>query len=214
MPAKNSKYSSKMNTNPDETKMALWLDDELHGGELAAFEAAAEITAEMIAAREEVRRWRTMLAAAVPAAVEPPYPEFFNSRVERAIRVPVVAAPAEVPKNRWFLFRQSVLMPMAACAGMAFTFWLGAQTNRQPNVMVGTPPPKAVAVEPFVYTPESGVEAERFASSPASATVIVLSGVDAIPDDADFSKSTSLNEKRNLDATAALEPESNDLMEL
>ena len=76
------------------------------------------------------------------------------------------------------------------------------------------PPPRVLPVEPFVYTPESGVEAERFASSPASATVIVLSGVAAIPDDTDFSKSTSFNETRDLDATAGVEPQSNDLMEL
>ena len=203
-----------MNTNPDETKMALWLDDELHGEEHAAFEAAAGITPEMLVAREDVRHWRALMAAAVPAAVDPPYPDFFNSRVERAIRMPAATEPAVVPEKQWWFFRWNVLVPVAACAGMVFTFWLGTLTNHRSNVVVETAPPRAVAVEPFVYTPESGVEAERFASSPASATVIVLSGVDAIPDDADFSKSTSFNEKRDLDATAAVEPESNDLMEL
>ena len=213
MPAKNSKPFSKMNTNPDETKMALWLDDELPGEELAAFEATAGNMAEMIAAREDVRRWRALMAAAVPAAVELPYPDFFNSRVERAIRVPVGGKPVGVRENRWWLFRRSALMPVAACAGMVFTFWLGAQTTHRATGGVVAVPPRAAAVEPAVYTPENGVEAERFASSPASATVIVLSGVAAIPDDTDFSKSTSFHATRNLDAIAAMEPETTDLIE-
>jgi len=213
-----------MNTNPDETKMALWLDDELHGEELAAFEATAGSQPEMIAAREDVRRWRALMASAVPAAVDPPYPEFFNTRVERAIRVPVAVAAASVPKKQWWFFRQSVLVPMAACVGMAFTFWLGTETSRRTNMAGDSAPPRTVAVEsalpktltvePLVYTPENGVEAERFTSSPAAATVILLSGVDEIPDDTDFSKSTSFNDKRDLDATAAVESQSNDLMEL
>ena len=214
MPARNSKPFSKMNTNPDEIKMAMWLDDELYGEELAAFEAAAKNQPEMTAAREEVRRWRALMVAAVPAAVDPPYPDFFNARVERAIRVPVAVEPAAMPKRQWWFFRQSVLVPMAACAGMAFTFWLGTQTNRRTNMGGNGASSRTVVVEPAVYTPDDGVEAKRFASSPASATVIVLSGVDAIPDDTDFSKSTSFNEQRDLDATAAVESESNELMEL
>ena len=205
-----------MNTNPDETKLARWLDDELQGADLAAFEAAARPTPEMLAAREDVRRWRSMMAAAIPLAEEPPYADFFNTRIERAIRRPAVATEqAAVPAQPWWvLFRRHVLMPVAACCGMAFTFWLGMRTNHQAATLVVTPPPHPVATEPFVYTPQSGVEAERFASSPASATVIVLSGVDAIPDDTDFSKSTSFNNPQPAPATAAVEPESNDQMEL
>ena len=75
-----------MNTNPDEAKLALWLDDELQGEELVAFEAWAASQPEQIAAREDVRRWRKLMASALPATEEPPYPEFFNGRVARAIR--------------------------------------------------------------------------------------------------------------------------------
>ena len=70
--------------------------------------------------------------------------------------------------------------------------------------------PRAIPVEPLVYTPESGVEAERFSSKNASATVIVLNGVAAIPDATDFSTTASRQEPRPGDATAELEPESNE----
>ena len=68
-------------------KLALWLDDELHGEELVAFEAQAGHRPELIAARAEIRRWRELVAATIPAVEEPPCPDFFNIRVARAIRV-------------------------------------------------------------------------------------------------------------------------------
>ena len=54
------------------------------------------------------------------------------------------------------------------------------------------------------YIPEIGVEAEWFVSSDASATVVVLSGMDAIPDVTDFSETVFLKEAREMDSTAAL----------
>ena len=59
-----------MNMNPDEATLALWLDDELAGGDLAAVEAWVSGRPEQVTAREDVRRWRAMMAAAIPAAEE------------------------------------------------------------------------------------------------------------------------------------------------
>lgn len=197
-----------MNTNPAETKLALWLDDELRGAELAAFETGPGSRPEAQAAREEVRRWRARIGAALPAAQEPPYPEFFNQRVARAIRESA-PEPAVVVKRR--LAWSSWIMPLAACVGMVFAFWLGVKTSAVVPEVVVAGAPRAIAVEPFVYTPESGVRAEYIASSKASATVIVLNGVAAIPDSTDFSTPTSqLDAARERDATAELEPERND----
>ena len=55
-----------MNTNPDEATLALWLDDELTGAELAAVDAWSIQQPEQIAAREEVRRWRATISAGSP----------------------------------------------------------------------------------------------------------------------------------------------------
>ena len=200
-----------MNTNPDETKLALWLDDELQGDELAAMEAWAKDHPEQLAAREEVRHWRGLMAGAIPASQEPPYPEFFNMRVARAIREETTE-PAKVAKRR--ISWQSMVMPLAACAGMTLAFWLGAKSNAGPPEIDVAGAPRAIPVEPFVYTPENGVKAERFASLEASATVIVLDGVPAIPDATDFSKTVSLNEVRESDATAEVEPETDDELTL
>lgn len=192
-----------MNTNPDETTLARWLEDELHGDELAAVNAWAQRHPEQLAARDEVRRWRRMMAAAVPASEEPPHAEFFNARIATAIRRQE-SQPATHPP-RGFAW-QSVFMPLAACAGMALTFWLGMQTRpAQPEIDV-TGAPKAIPVEPILYTPERGVKAEWFASTPADADVIVLNGLQAIPDSMDFSATAANGATREIDATASLRP--------
>ena len=103
-----------MNTNPDEAKLALWLDDELAGAELAEFETWALGQPEQLAAREETRRWRAMIGAALPASEEPPFSDFFNSRVAQAIREQTPRAPVAAKRPA---FWKSLLLPVAACAG-------------------------------------------------------------------------------------------------
>ena len=187
-----------MNTNPDEVTLALWLDDELAGADHAAVEAWALTQPERLASREKIRRWRATMATAIPASEEPPYPDFFNSRVLQAIREPAPATKA--PSFSW----KSWLMPVAACAGMALTFWAGTQATSPPEYDVAGAS-KAIPVDPVLYTPENGVAAEWFASKSASATVIVLNGVAAIPDSTDFSQTVNVPVEREIDSTASLE---------
>ncbi len=167
-----------MNTTPDEVKLALWLDDELDGEELAAVEAWARTRPEHLAAREEARRWRNTIRSVVPASEEPPFPDFFNSRIAKAIREaePRPALPAA--RTPWW---RGWLLPSSAFAGMALAFWLGTLTD---GARTGG--------MPAVYTPQTGVDAEWFASAPADATVIVLQGVDAIPDSLDLGETAAL----------------------
>ncbi len=190
-----------MNTNPDESTLALWLDDELAGKELAAVESWAAGRPDQLAAREDIRSWRATMASALPASEEPPYPEFFNSKVLQAIRE---EAPKSVAVRKKPLSWKNWLMPMAACAGMILAFWFGKRFQAEPEYDVANAP-KAIPVEPAVYTPESGVKAEWFASTKASATVIVLNGVTAIPDTMDFSETVSLSTGREIDYTADIE---------
>jgi hypothetical protein len=192
-----------MNMNPDEATLARWLDDELTGSELAIVEAWAADQPGQIAARSEIRQWRATIAAAIPAAVEPPYPDFFNSRILQAIQADVSQATLSkkkpFPWGSWF-------MPLAACTGMALAFVIGKKSQTPPSYDV-TNAPRAIPVEPMVYTPESGVNAEWFASSEATATVIVLSGVAAIPDTTDFSRTASVPSPREIDSTAVIQTE-------
>lgn len=187
-----------MNTNPDEATLALWLDDELTGEALAAVEAWAQTQPEQLEARESIRQWREMISANLPESEEPPFPDFFNSRVMQAIQSSTPKAEHAVKSGwnwkYWF-------MPAAACAGMVMAFYAGRKTQ-QPVVDEYAGIPRAIIVEPALYTPESGVEAEWFASKYASATVIVLKGVAAIPDSFDFSETAYQSMENDSEATA------------
>jgi hypothetical protein len=194
-----------MNMNPDETRLALWLEDELHGQELADFENSLAGRPELFAAREETRRWRGMIRTALPATEEPPYPDFLNHRVMHGIRA--IQARHEDPPARpsgSFSWRQW-FMPVAACAGMLAAFWLGGRIPAGSSGIDVTGAPRAIPVEPILYTPENGVSAEWFASTEASATVIVIHGVDAIPDSTDFSKTVFLDPQRDAGSTAGMD---------
>jgi len=187
-----------MNTIPDEAKLALWLDDELEGDELAAFEAWVSSQPQHLVAREEVRQWRALMASTVPASEEPPYPDFFNSRIAQAIREQAPTHPASAVRRP---FWKSLLMPMTACAGMVLAFWVGVNSQKTTPEYSVEGAPRAIPVEPLVYTPETGVAAEWF-SSDASSMVIVLNGVRAIPDAMDFSATTYVPSEREFESTA------------
>lgn len=191
-----------MNTNPDETRLALWLDDELTGAELAEMDEWAANQPEQLAAREELREYRKIMAGAIPASEEPPYPDFFLSRVNQGIRDLELAKERTPQSAAPIPFWKSWLIPVAACAGMVLAFGIGRQSTdpRQPLAVVP-------AVSPAVYTPEEGVDAEWFASSDAGATVIVLQGVSAIPDSTDFSETVYVPTARESDRTAARDRE-------
>jgi hypothetical protein len=190
-----------MNMNPDEATLALWLDDELTGGELAAVEAWATHQPSQIAARDEIRKWRATMTAVMPASEQPPYPDFFNRRIIQAIQA---EAPQAGKVTKKAFSWASWFMPLAACSGMVLAFFVGKKSQTVSPYDVANAP-RAILVEPVVYTPENGVNAEWFTSSKASATVIVLSGVAAIPDTTDFSETASLSVEREIDSTAEIE---------
>jgi len=191
-----------MKIPPDDTTLALWLDDELEGEQLALIESWAADHPEQLAAREEVRRWRRMIGESLPASEEPPAGEFFNERIQHSIREASVVASTH-PRSRNQRSWGRIWMPLAACAGMVLAFWLGALLQPHGQMAGDTPTPTT----PHLYTPEQGVDAQWISSTDASATVIVLTGVTAIPDEVDFTATALHRGWREFDSTAAMETE-------
>ncbi len=164
---------------PDEEMLALWVEDELQGESAAEVNAWATAQPEWLARREDARQVKALLRRAnMPPAEEPPYADFFNSRISREIaREAAIAMPpslSPVRKERGSFFRW--FLPATAVAGMALCFWAGTR------LVPSTPTPVTLTAPPVLYTPEKGVNAEYFASASADAAVIVLDGVAAIPD--------------------------------
>lgn len=191
-----------MNTNPDEITLARWLDDELSGTELAEMEAWAANNPEQIQAREELRKYRSVLKNSISANEEPPYPDFFLSRVRQGIRdleQGAAQVPAHAAKTSFAKFWSNWMLPVAACAGVVLAFAIGRQTGGSEAPIVQ----KAIA--PVLYTPEEGVAAEWVTAEKGQNAVIVLEGVTAIPDSTDFSATVYVPTARESDRTATLE---------
>jgi hypothetical protein len=193
-----------MNMNPDELTLARWLDDELCGKELSDMDAWASSNPEQLEAREELRNFRMTLKDNIVASEEPPYPDFFMTRLHQGIRDveggKAIVEPSGSPrimKSLWSAW----LMPLAACAGVVLAFVIGRQTVTQ-DVAV-----KENMTVPVLYTPEEGVAAEWVASGGTNASVIILQGVAAIPDATDFSSTVYVPTAREFDRTATLENE-------
>lgn len=188
-----------MNTKPDDETLALWLDDELQGDEFASVEAWASAQPDQLAARQANREWRQQISSVMPKSEEPPYPDFFNSRIHAAIaELGKSAAPVSGTRVAWW--RSGWFMPAAAAAGMTLAFWMGTRTA---SPLSPIPAVEVSSSSPVVYTPETGVRADYFASRNAAATVIVLDGVPAISDALEFRETASIAPEREEDSTAA-----------
>jgi hypothetical protein len=205
-----------MNMPPDDAMLALWLEDELDGEDFAKVEAWAQSQPDQLAMRESARKWKAMISAGIPATEEPPYPDFFNARIARSIsQQKAQQAPEAKPANSIPFWRKFAL-PLAAGVGMAFTFWLGIHSRSIPvveSIAEMTAPGEmtqlADASENLpatVYTPENGVRAKCFDSDAASATVVILEGLAAIPKETDLTRQTAATDApREIDSTAQAE---------
>ncbi|MFC7338923.1 hypothetical protein ACFQY0_17130 [Haloferula chungangensis] len=172
-----------MNTKPDDELLALWVEDELSGESLSTVDAWASEQSEWLERREQARSWKSLIGGVLPASEEVPHAEFFNARISREIEASAEAVPdaaqqvapkvvpmRSTPKWAWFL-------PAAAAAGMVFGFVIG---RGGPEVATDGAKLPTATLAPVLYTPTQGVKAEYVSTD--DATVIVLAGVDAIPD--------------------------------
>lgn len=161
-----------MNTKPDNELLALWVEDELDVGVHTEVEAWAAGQPEWSERRELARQTKTLLGTVLSADEDLPNGEFFNARIRREIEVretaPTPAKGTGRPVLGW-------LVPLTAAACLMLGFWVG-RGGPQANLV----PPPVADLTPVLYTPQKGVNAEL--SKSEEATVIVLAGVDAIPD--------------------------------
>lgn len=174
------------------------MDDELGGKEQAEMDAWAADKPEYREARADLRRYRKTLVDHVPASVEPPYGDFFQSRVNQRIRQERTRdEPGVASTVPGFSIWKKWLMPAGAFAAIVLAFGIGRKSGDGPAVAAGRG-----VMTPVVYTPEEGVDAKWY--STRAATVIVLEGIAAIPDATDFSETVYVPTARESDRTATM----------
>ena len=112
-----------------------------------------------------------------------PYGDFFQTKLDQAIRDSEQEEVAELPMKGWRDALRWWLAPVAVGA-MAVAFLAGTRVAKAPagNQLV-------VAQEqnrPLVYTPEGGVTSTIVNADAAGTSVIVLDGLQPIPDSFDL----------------------------
>jgi hypothetical protein len=172
--------------NPDNETLLLWLEDELPQDQQTKIDAWAADQPIWREKRESARQWRAQMSRAISLDVLP-HGDFFQSRLMRSIEQSRIdaerAEPAAVRVSPWKKF----WLPASVAAAMVVGFLGGTQWQAGPD--------RAKTL--VTYTPEEGVKAEFFETSPAEGTVIVLNGVAALPDSFVSTETTS-NEPQHL----------------
>lgn len=164
-----------MNQNRKEELLTRWLDGALSDEELRELEPVLAEHPELSREREEYGKLREDLQAAIPAEVEPPYPDFFNVHLERLVQGASRSAGRD--KERRSLGRLwTWWMAPAATAALVAAFILGMNMTN-PNV------PDPISEVATAYSPVAKVESEIHQDNSLDATVIVVTGLDDVPDD-------------------------------
>lgn len=180
-----------MNQERKEELIVKWVDDALTTAEQEEVAKLLEAEPEWRSFKEGHLEVRHQIQAAYPTDADVPYGDFFSSRLQRAIAEDSVS-PAEKSKpSLWSQFLRWGAAP-AMAAALAVAFLAGTQVQK-PEVAA----PEFV-YHPEVYTPAGGVSAS-YASLENTGTVILLDGLEAIPESVDLiAKSSGVGAKAEL----------------
>ena len=165
-----------MDLEDKQQQVTRWIDGELSPEELPAFEAHASKDPQLSAAKKQAEQLRRLLQAEMPAR-QIPNPEFFNSQIQRRITEDATPhTPTTVPAasgNIFSWFRSPFTLASAA-AILLFGFITFSRSSPDHTSVAST------------YTPDREITARHFYSDDAAATVIMLDGLAALPDDTEI----------------------------
>ena len=166
--------------NRNEELITRWIDGELEPAEKAEFDKLfAEDSEFATRAKSEAAAVGDALRRELPASLEPPYPDFFNSQIQKRIREENagggVHGGATEPFSVWSWLKSPFTLGAAAAACLALVLVRGGgdATSANPTVLTTYAPDPAVTVVKAEYDAEAG------------ATVIMLTGLERIPDEVD-----------------------------
>ncbi|MFT5905308.1 MAG: hypothetical protein ACI9E1_000904 [Cryomorphaceae bacterium] len=168
---------------PDDKILSSWLEGELEGEELRKVDTWAETHVGDLDKEFKCEiGWCALndeLMASISDSQEPPYPEFFNSKIQQAIFEDMQhQAVSEVSSSSWLQKLRLMLAPAAIAALVAFYAGTQMQSEQPANI------PELTAEQSSVYVPHNGIVAAVSESN--DATEIILSGLAPISDELDI----------------------------
>jgi len=169
-----------MKTDRKEELITRWMDDGLSDEELRELEPVLAEHPELHEERVDYARLRKELRAAVPSESEPPFPDFFNSHLERLVRKEergmdkIDSRRSEGAFNRLWVW----WMAPAATAAVVAAFLLGVKSAQPANQ--GGMVDAAAGSE--VYSPLAEVSTEVILDRESDSTLLVVEGLAPLAD--------------------------------
>ena len=167
-----------MKTDRKEELLTRWMDDGLSDEELRELEPVLTEHPELHEERADYARLREELRTAVSSEIEPPFPDFFNSHLERLVREEGRGGDktrrSEGAFNRLWIW----WMAPAAAAAVVMAFLLGMKSAQPVNQggMVDA------AAGSGVYSPFAEVSTEVILDRESDSTLLVVEGLAPLAD--------------------------------
>jgi anti-sigma factor RsiW len=167
-----------MKTDRKEELLTRWMDDGLSDEELRELEPVLTEHPELHEERADYARLREELRTAVSSEIEPPFPDFFNSHLERLVREEGRGVDktrrSEGAFNRLWIW----WMAPAVAAAVVMAFLLGMKSAQPVNQ--GGMVDAAAGSE--VYSPLAEVSTEVILDRESDSTLLVVEGLAPLAD--------------------------------
>ena len=163
---------------PSDEQWNLWIDGALSAEEADAVEAAAREDAEMRGDPAIFSRLSEDLRRTFPAERTPPFPDFFNSHLQKQLRDFQEGAP-EGKRPAWWpdWFRLSWAVPLAAAAVVVLALMqiglFGGRATGGSQIV-------------YAYTPDESITAVTSFNRSANAMIVRLKGMEPLPEGFDL----------------------------
>ena len=175
-----------MKKEKTEELFVKWIDGRLSPNEERELTALIESDPELKDDLSEMQKMSRMVREEVPASVEPPYGDFFNSQLMRKVDLDKESQRPSKKAARWWSSLRWAWAPVGAMA-LVLAFFAGQQISR-PAAALGN---QVATVDtasalPSVYFAGESLETEMISDSTGEVSVIVVNGLTAIGDEIDF----------------------------
>jgi len=175
-----------MKKEKTEELFVKWIDGLLTPEEEAQLAAVMEGDPGMKGELQELKKISESVVSEVPASVEPPYGDFFNSKLMRKIDLQIQSQRPAKKAERWWQSMRWAWAPVSALA-LVLSFFAGHRISRPADPVAQ----KKTFVEftaelPTVYFTGEALDAEVIADFEGDVSAIVVNGLSAIRDDIDF----------------------------
>lgn len=177
-----------MKKDKTEELFVKWIDGKLSPDEEQELQVLMEEDSGIKAELQELKSVARTVKAEVPASVEPPYGDFFNSQLMRKVDLQIEAQRPSKKAVRWWKSLRWAWAPVGAMA-LVLSFFAGHRIARPSDdgglASVNRSGDEA-SVLPTVYFAGEALDAEVIADSEGEVSAIVVNGLSAIRDDIDF----------------------------